>query len=158
MLRLFLFVAAFFAALPAAAQSPGAAASEVESQIRDAEQKYNAAYAANDLPAYFGYLAPDFAQWLPSGRTDKASYQQSWTRFITGGGKVLSAELSEMQIKAGPSGDSAVASYILSVKTQTARGVTDDKYQETDVWFKRDGAWKVIYLHYSAAPKPREPR
>ena len=154
MLRLFVFAVSLLAALPAAAQS----ASEVEAQVRDAEQKYNAAYAANDLPAYFGYLADDFAQWLPSGRTDKASYQQSWTRFITNGGKVLSAELSEVQIKVGPSGDSAVASYILSVRTQSARGVTDDKYQETDVWFKRNGAWKVIYLHYSAAPKPREPR
>jgi ketosteroid isomerase-like protein len=158
MLRLFVFVASLLFALPVAAQSPNAASSDVEAQIRDAEQKYNAAYAANDLPAYFGYLASDFAQWLPSGRTDKASYQQSWTRFITNGGKVLSAELSELQIKVGPSGDSAVASYILSVKTQSARGVSDDKYQETDVWFKRDGAWKVIYLHYSAAPKPREPR
>jgi ketosteroid isomerase-like protein len=126
--------------------------SAVEQEIRDFEQKYNAAYAANDLPTYFSYLAPDFSQWLPSGRSDKAAYQQSWTRFINGGGRVLSADLSELQIKVSPSGDSAVASYMLRVKTKSSRGESDETYQETDVLFKRDGAWKVVYLHYSPAP------
>jgi ketosteroid isomerase-like protein len=124
-----------------------------EQEIRDFEQKYNGAYAANDLPTYFSYLAPDFVQWLPSGRTDKASYQQSWTRFITGGGKVLAADFSDLQIKMGPSGDTAVASYLLHVNTHSARGDSDETFQETDVLFRRDGAWKVVYLHYSAAPK-----
>ena len=137
-------------ALQAAAPRPSTTA---EQEIRDFEQKYNGAYAANDLPTYFSYLAPDFVQWLPSGRTDKASYQQSWTRFITGGGKVLAADFSDLQIKMGPSGDTAVASYLLHVKTHSARGDSDETYQETDVLFRREGAWKVVYLHYSAAPK-----
>jgi len=33
-----------------------------EQQIRELEDKVNAAYAANDLPAYFSYYAPDFSQ------------------------------------------------------------------------------------------------
>ena len=105
MIRVFVCCLSLFAAVPAAAaQSSGA----IEQQIRDLEQKYNAAYAANDLPTYFSYLADDFGQWLPSGRTDKASYQTSWTRFITGGGKVLLAELSDVQVKVSPAGDTAV--------------------------------------------------
>jgi ketosteroid isomerase-like protein len=139
--------------LLAAAAAQSTTAASVEQEVRDFEQKYNAAYAANDLPAYFSYLAPDFVQWLPSGRTDKASYEQSWTRFIKGGGTVTSVDLTDMQIKVGPSGDSAVASYLLRVKTHSARGDSDDTYQETDVLFKRAGAWKVVYLHYSPAPK-----
>ncbi len=137
-------------ALQVATAAPPSAA---EREVRELEQKYNGAYAANDLPTYFGYLAPDFVQWLPSGRTDKATYQQSWTRFITNGGKVLAADVSDLQIKVGPSGDTAVASYLLHVKTHSARGDSDETYQETDVLFKRDGAWKVVYLHYSPAPK-----
>jgi ketosteroid isomerase-like protein len=134
--------------------APVHAQSAAEREIRDLEKNYNDAYAANDLAAYFGYLAPDFAQWLPSGRTDKASYEASWTRYVKGGGKVLEAEISELQVKIGPSGDSAVASYLLRVKTRSARGVeSEETNQETDVWFKRDGAWKIIYLHYSPAPK-----
>jgi ketosteroid isomerase-like protein len=141
-------------AFPAAAQSPAA----IDQQIRELEQQYNAAYAANDLPTYFSYLAEDFGQWLPSGRTDKASYQTSWTRFITGGGKVLSAELSDVQVKVSPSADSAVVSYLLHVKTQSSRGTSDETYQETDVWFKRNNAWKIVYLHYSAAAPRRNPQ
>src|SRR5262249_35251334 len=104
MIRVFVCCLSLFAAVPAAAQSPAA----IEQQIRDLEQKYTAGYAANDLPTYFSYLADDFGQWLPSGRTDKASYQTSWTRFVTGGGKVLSAELSDVQVKVSPAGDTAV--------------------------------------------------
>jgi ketosteroid isomerase-like protein len=154
MIRRFVWLVAFLAAVPAAAQSPAA----IEQQIRDLEQKYNAAYAANDLPAYFSYLADDFGQWLPSGRTDKASYQTSWTRFITGGGKVLSAELSDVQVKVSPAGDTAVVSYLLHVKTQSSRGTADETYQETDVWFKRNNDWKVVFLHYAAAPARRNPQ
>lgn len=154
MIRSFVWLVAFLAAVPAAAQSPAA----IEQQIRDLEQKYNAAYAANDLPTYFSYLADDFGQWLPSGRTDKASYQTSWTRFITGGGKVLSAELSDVQVKVSPAGDTAVVSYLLHVKTQSSRGTADEKYQETDVWFKRNNDWKVVFLHYAAAPARRNPQ
>ena len=150
MTRSMLLIGPLVLALQAAAPR---LATTAEQEIRDFEQKYNGAYAANDLPTYFSYLAPDFVQWLPSGRTDKASYQQSWTRFITGGGKVLAADFSDVQIKMGPSGDTAVASYLLHVKTHSARGDSDETYQETDVLFRRDGAWKVVYLHYSAAPK-----
>ena len=154
MIRSFVWLVAFLAAVPAAAQSPAA----LEQQIRDLEQKYNAAYAANDLPTYFSYLADDFGQWLPSGRTDKASYQTSWTRFITGGGKVLSAELSDVQVKVSPVGDTAVVSYLLHVKTQSSRGTADETYQETDVWFKRNNDWKVVFLHYAPAPARRSPQ
>ncbi len=151
-MRIFLMLLTLLSLAPA--QSAPATA---EQEVRAFEQQYNAAYAANDLPAYFGYLAPDFIQWLPSGRTDKASYEKSWTRFITGGGKVTSVDLTDMQIKIGPSGDTAVASYLLHVKTHSTRGDSDDTYQETDVLFKRAGAWKVAYLHYSPAPKNKAP-
>lgn len=70
---------------------------------------------------------------------------------------MLSAEIADLQIKVGPSQDSAVASYLLRVKTKSSRGESDDTYQETDVLFKRDGAWKVVYLHYSPARRRSNP-
>jgi ketosteroid isomerase-like protein len=38
--------------------------SQIEKEIRDLEDKMNAAYAANDLPVYFAYYADDFTQWV----------------------------------------------------------------------------------------------
>ncbi len=32
--------------------------------------------------------------------------------------------------------------------------VHTEDYQETDVWFKTEGDWKIAHVHYSAVPKP----
>ena len=144
--------------LAVASLFPGAAMAQsaTEQEINELEQKMNAAYAANDLPAYFGYYSKDFTQWLPEGRTDLPQYEQMWTKFIKSGGAVESDEISDMHIQIGPSGDTAVASYLLHVKTRSPKGeVTDEVFQESDVWFKHDGAWKVAHLHYSPAPKKK---
>ena len=139
----------------ALAQQPAATAASVEQEVRTLEQNYNAAYAANDLPTYFSYLAPDFIQWLGSGRTDLTKYKEDWTKTIQGGSRVQVAEISDLVIKVGPSLDTAVASYLLHVKMKAADGKeSDSTYQESDVLFKRGGAWKVVYLHYSAV-RPR---
>lgn len=133
------------------ANAPG---DDTEKNINDLEVKINGAYEANDLPLYFSYYAPDFSQWLPEGRTDLPKYQKDWTRFIQGGAKVESAKFSDMKIQVGPSGDTAVASYILRVRIRNAKGVvSDEDNQESDVFFKRDGVWKVVFLHYSPTRK-----
>src|SRR6266403_3467114 len=130
-----------------------------EQQIRELEDKVNGAYAANDLPAYFSYYAPAFSQWLPEGRTDLPTYQKDWTRFIQGGGRVESATYSDLHIQVGPSGDTAVASYILRVRTRSAKGaVSEEDNQESDVCFKRGGIWKIVFLHYSPASKRNQSR
>jgi ketosteroid isomerase-like protein len=130
--------------------------SQAEKEILDLEQKMNASYAANDLPAYFAYYSPDFTQWLPEGRTDLPQYEKMWTAFIKSGGGIESAQFSDMHVQIDPSGDTAVASYLLRVKTRSAKGVvSDENFQESDVWFKRKGEWTVVHLHYSPAPKEK---
>jgi ketosteroid isomerase-like protein len=130
--------------------------SQTEKKIRDLEERMNAVYAANDLPSYFAYYADDFTQWLPEGRTDLSQYKKEWTAFIGSGGRIESAQPLDMHIQISPSGDSAVASYVLHVKTRSPKGqVSDEGFQESDVWFKRDGVWKVVHLHYSPAPKKK---
>jgi ketosteroid isomerase-like protein len=79
-----------------------------------------------------------------------------WTAFIQSGGGVESVQLSDMHVQIDPSADTAVASYLLRVKTRSAKAVvSDENFQESDVWFKRNGAWKVVHLHYSPAPKKK---
>jgi ketosteroid isomerase-like protein len=126
----------------------------VEKEIRSLEEKMNDAYAKNDLPAYFSYYAADFMQWLPEGRTDLGKYEKDWTAYIGAGNKVQGIEIRELIVKVDASEDTAIASYILYVKTKLADGkVTEEENQETDVWFKRDGKWKIAALHYSPVGK-----
>lgn len=141
-----------FLATPSAAQS----AASVEKEILALETKMNEAYAANDLPTYFAYYSADFTQWLSEGRTDLPQYEKQWTTFIQKGNRVESYEISDMHIQVGPSTDVVVASYLLGVKIRSPKGdVSNESNHETDVWFKRDGAWKVVHLHYSPVPRKK---
>ncbi|MBZ5703071.1 MAG: nuclear transport factor 2 family protein [Acidobacteriia bacterium] len=136
------------------AQQPAAQTAAAEQEIRGLEKKFNDTYAANDLPDYFAFYAPDFIQFLPEGRTDLPAYRKEWTAYIASGNRIAAAEISDLRVQIGPSQDTAVASYLLHVRTRTAQGpVTDEDFQETDVFFKRAGAWKIVHLHYSPAPK-----
>jgi len=133
---------------------PGRGASSAEQEVRDLEQRANAAYEANDLPKYFSFYADDFTQYLPEGRSDLTAYKKEWTGYIGEGNRVQKVTLSDMHVQIGPSGDSAVASYIIRVETKLKDGkITVEDNQESDVLFKRSGQWKVVFLHYSAAPK-----
>jgi ketosteroid isomerase-like protein len=152
-MRVVLAILALFTSVlsssPALAQQ-----ASIQNEIRDLEEKWNAAYAVNDLPVYFAYYAPDCIQWLPDGYTDLPHYEQTWTDYIKQGGRIEAARLADMHIQVNPSGDTAIASYLLHVKERSPKGVvTDEEYQESDVWFKRADGWKVVHLHYSHAPK-----
>lgn len=125
-----------------------------KADIRRLEQDFNAAYATNDLDKYFGYYSDDAILWFPEGRTDIPAYKKMWTEFIKSGGGIQAATLSDLHVRLSPQGDAAIASYLLHLATrETDKTVTVEDFQETDVWFKLAGTWKVSHLHYSPAPK-----
>jgi ketosteroid isomerase-like protein len=128
--------------------------SSVEDEVRNFEQRANAAYEANDLPKYFSFYAADFSQFLPEGRSDLEAYEKEWTAYIGEGNRVQKVDISDLHVQVGPHQDTAVASYLLHVRSKLKDGkITDEYNQESDVIFKRNGEWKIVFLHYSAAPK-----
>ena len=134
------------------AQAPVAldARGKAEAQVRAAVEGANIAYAKNDLPVYWTFYAPDLTQWWPEGRVDLPAYRKQWEKFVKDGGRVEQADVADLVIQLGPSNDSAVASYRLTVTTRSPDGnATTEMMQETDVLMKRLGAWKVVHLHYS---------
>src|SRR5258708_27060916 len=94
----------------------------VEDEIKDFEQRANAAYEANDLAKYFSFYAADFSQFLPEGRTDLAQYRKDWTAYIGEGNRVQKVEISDMHIQVGPSKDTAGASSSHHVRTTFKSG------------------------------------
>ena len=136
------------------ARTASSGPTKAEQEVRNLEQQMNDAYARNDLQAYFNYYAPDFTQWLPEGRSDLDRYKREWQAFVSSGNSVQAAEVRELVMRVAPAEDAVVASYILYVKTKAADGkVIEEENQETDVWFKRDGAWKVVALHFAPLAK-----
>jgi ketosteroid isomerase-like protein len=121
-----------------------------ERDVRGVIAAYNADYARNDLEAYFRAFAPDLTQWFPQGRVDLPSYRASWSKYIGAGNKVEAAEVRDLRVQVGPSADSAVATYVLRVTTRSAKGeVSTEDNQETDVLFKRGGAWSIVHVNYA---------
>lgn len=147
-----------FAVVPrptAAGDSAQPAAAEQE--VRAFIAAYNAAYERNDLETYFKAFAPDLTQWYPEGRVDLPSYRASWTKYIGAGNRVERAEVRDLRVQVGPAADAAVATYVLRVTTRSAKGeVSTEDNQETDVLFKRGGAWTIVHIHY--APARRQPQ
>jgi len=143
--------------VPVVAQSPAAA--RADQDVRAVITDYNAAYARNDLEAYFKAFAPDLTQWFPSGRVDKATYQSDWTKYIGAGNRLERVEVRDLQVQVNASADAAIATYILRVTTRTATGaVSTDDNQETDVLFKRGGAWTIVHVNYAPAKKAGAPQ
>jgi ketosteroid isomerase-like protein len=124
-----------------------------ETEVLKLEQEFNAAYSLNDLDKYFAFYAPDAILWAPEGRTDVPSYRKDWTSFINTGARIQSSTLSDLHVRSSPQGDSAIASYVLHLQTVGSdKKVADEIYQETDVWFKTAGGWRITHVHYSHAP------
>jgi uncharacterized protein (TIGR02246 family) len=129
-----------------------AAPTAVEQEIMRLEQSSNDAYAANDLPKYFGYYAEDAVLIFYNKRTPLADYRKSWPESVKTE-PIESVKLSDMVIRVVPSGDVAIASYQIEVRTKHPDGkATDENAFETDVWVHRGGAWRITHVHYSAAP------
>jgi ketosteroid isomerase-like protein len=139
----------------AALTSPADAASEsTEMRIVALEGAVNAAYAANDLPKYFTFYADDLRALFAEGPTTLPAYKSDWTAFIKGGGGIVSFKDSDMRVQVSPGGDAAVASYLAAVTTRfPGKGDVKTSYSETDVWFRRNGDWKIVEIHYSENPK-----
>jgi ketosteroid isomerase-like protein len=133
------------------------ARAEPQADLLKLENDFNAAYFANDLGKYFAFYADDAVLWFPEGRTDIPSYKTEWTAFIKSGGRIQQGSMSDVHIRFSPLGDTAIASYLLHLKTlQSDKKVLDEVYQESDVWFKTAGGWKIMHVHYSPASPPHK--
>ncbi len=133
-----------------------ALAQSVEADIRSVILAVNKAYAQNDLPAYWSHYDPTLTQWWPEGRVDLASYQRQWTEYINAGGRVLAADVSDLQIQIDPSGDAAVATYRLAYQDQgrRQRRVDPGDSGERRAVQTRKRVWKIVHLHYSNVAHP----
>ena len=145
-----LVAAAVFGAASVFAVTASASEAPVESQILALEKGINHAYAHNDLPRYFSYYADDFRGLFPDGVYSKAAYVKNWTAYIKGGSKIVDFTWSDMVVTGSPSGDAAVATYhAVATTKEPGKAQTAEKYDETDVWFKRNGKFQLVAVQYS---------
>ena len=144
----------------AAAGSVALASSEeiarIEKEIRGLEEKFNHVYEHNDMDSYWSFYSDDSTQLWDNGRVGLEQYKKDWTALLKAGGGVREIRMEDLQARVSPAGDAAVGSYRIFVRLRDAAGKeSSDWYHESDVWFRRGGEWKIVYLHYSrVGPSP----
>lgn len=144
------------AALVAACASRPSLPSEEETraEIRAFVEEFNKAYESNDLEKYWSFYAPEMTQFYPQGRLDLADYQAYWNKHVGEGNRLQEVRLEDMVIHVGPSRDAAAVHYRVFIRTSHPDGTTAEEWaQESDSLVKRDGAWKVVHMHYSYPAK-----
>ncbi len=139
------------ALLPLSTQGERNAA--VEKEIRDKVMEFNRTYAENDLDTYFSFYAEDATFMGGSSRMALADYRKMWNELIAGGGGVEKNEITDIQVRVMPGGEVAIVTYFGEFHIRSTEGeVSKETTSETDVWQKRDGAWKIVSLHYTSSP------
>jgi ketosteroid isomerase-like protein len=141
-------------AAPLACAAPGRTPSPeaVIAEVGAFEEKFNQAYESNDLEAYWSFYAPEMTQFYPQGRLDLADYQKYWNQHVGEGNLLTEVKMEDAVYHVGPSGDAAVVHYRVSIRTRHPdESIGEERAQETDVLFKRDGRWQVVHMHYSPA-------
>jgi len=128
----------------------------IEKEIRDLEERFNRVYEHNDMDAYWPFYSDDSTQLWDNGRVGLEQYKKDWTALLKAGGGVREIKMEDLQARVSPAGDAAVGSYRILVRLRDAAGKESSSwYHESDVWFRRGGDWKIVYLHYSrVGPSP----
>lgn len=126
-----------------------------EAAVRAAVEAYNRAFTSKDLPALKSLLASDVVLYEHSVRN--VGLDDVWENHLrpeVTEFENATAEFSDLRVSATAEMALVLRQYRIQATLQ-GRPI-DARGNETMVWVKRDGAWKVAHIHYSH-PCPRAP-
>lgn len=127
-----------------------------ERDVKACIEAVDEAYARNDAEAYFAHFDEKATIIVPGvGQWPLAGYIEKWTGMIASGGGVARSSLSGLHIQLSPSSDAAITNYVLDViyrgMNPAAPGETQDSTLFiTEVWFCREGRWRIAHMSWSA--------
>src|SRR5262245_33087668 len=81
----------------------------------------------------------------------RMTYDQMRRRLplLAAGSEAITVEFPPLdEIAIGESGDAATASFQWTTRIRNSEGIVFDRvHYETDVWYRRNGTWKIICMH-----------
>ncbi|HEX9754492.1 MAG TPA: nuclear transport factor 2 family protein [Gemmatimonadales bacterium] len=145
---------ALLTALLAVTASPSAAQSPEESAVRAAVERYNTALTTKDLASLKALLAEDMILYEHSVRNiGLADVWENHLRPEVEAFQDTKAEFTDLRVWV--SGGVALVTRQYAIKATMNGRPIDARGNETMGWALRDGAWKVVHIHYShPCPRP----
>lgn len=132
-------------------------AQTAEQQVRAAVESYNGAFVGKDLPALKALLAPDIVLYEHSVRN--IGLDDVWEHHLrpeVAAFEGTKADFTDMKVWV--SNDLALVTRQYAITATMNGRAIDARGNETMGWALRDGAWKVVHIHYShPCPRPAPP-
>lgn len=141
--------------LSLAAVAPIHAQADQEAALRAAVEQYNRAFLGKDLTALKALLAPDVVLYEHSVRN--IGLDDVWEHHLKPEVEAfqdMRGEFTDMRVWV--SGGVGLVTRQYSIQAVMRDRPIDARGNETMGWALRDGAWKVVHIHYSH-PCPRPP-
>ena len=107
-------------------------------------------YRAGDIAAYLTHYAHDISANFSGAIMNSDEARKFIASLFEGGGKTLHFQMGDPQMQFSENGDAAIVRYPWRERFRYSDGrQTDIEYYETDVWFRRNGEWKIAHVHQS---------
>jgi ketosteroid isomerase-like protein len=122
---------------------------KVMPEIESIQRKRIDAWVKRDVDGYASFYWPDAVLFVNDRQITVAEFHRGLRALVHAGGGCVSIDVPPLDgMIVSASGDAAVVTFAWSTRFRAADGVVGDyKNQETNVWFKRAGDWKLSALH-----------
>jgi len=129
--------------------TPGGERTLVIAEIDHLHRKRGEDWVQRRAEAYLSYYWDDALLFAVDGQMTLADLRREFVALLAAGGGPLSIDLPPIDdIVISIGGDAATTSFAWRARSRSTDGVdTDRSYYETDVWYQRNGIWKIVRMH-----------
>lgn len=118
--------------------------------LRNIMRRLPEIYKEGDIAGYLSHYAPDITANYSGALVNSNEARAFLKSLFAGNGKTLSFQMGEPQIQFSENEEAAIVRYPWREHFQYDDGrETDIEYYETDVWYRRNGEWKIAHVHQS---------
>jgi ketosteroid isomerase-like protein len=121
----------------------------IVAEISELHGKRGEDWVRRKADAYLSYYWDDAILFAVDERMTLADLRRAFVALLQAGGGPLTIELPDVDdIVISNGGDAATTTFTWRARSRSEEGIdTDRSYYETDVWYRRDGVWKIIRMH-----------
>jgi ketosteroid isomerase-like protein len=122
---------------------------QVVAEISELHRKRGQDWVQRRADAYLSYYWDDALLFTVDQRIALPELRRAFVALLASGGGPLTIELPEVDnIVISSGGDAATTTFEWRARSRSEDSIdTDRTYYETDVWYRRNGVWKIIRMH-----------
>lgn len=122
---------------------------QIVTEINQLHKRRGEDWVRRQADAYLSYYWDDAILFTVEERMTVADLRREFVALLEAGGGPVSIDLPDVDdIAVSSAGDAATTCFQWGARSRSEDGVESDRtYYETNVWYRRNGAWKIIRMH-----------